>query len=230
MGSGTRKGAWRISVRVRAHHAPRLMRTACLAWRITETVVSYVVQGRMQERDVDVLFLVLLAEALILGLEAVFRTPQRLRLVRGTDDGSPPVGIPAALDRARCRRLLKSATSWVYSAPRSPAASRRNRALSTDNSWRLLPSVRSQGPPPLLYPQQVVGDDPGRGHRRAQTSASRLLSPVGAVSGVARRVVSRPPAAAAASPEAVAGPEIRPAGPRGKPARRIGSKFAELPR
>src|SRR5580658_8456151 len=68
MGSGTRKGAWRPSV-VCGPPCPRLMRTACLAWRITETVVSYVVQGRMQERDVDVLFLVLLAEALILGLE-----------------------------------------------------------------------------------------------------------------------------------------------------------------
>ena len=48
---------------------PRLVRMARLAWRITVTVAAYVVQGVVEERDSARLSCVLLAEALILGLE-----------------------------------------------------------------------------------------------------------------------------------------------------------------
>ena len=56
-------------------------------------------QNVAEERDLDPLFLALLAEALTLGLERVLRAPQRRGFVlkRG-DGGSSPVGLLRSFD------------------------------------------------------------------------------------------------------------------------------------
>src|SRR5260370_32676656 len=71
---------------------------ACLLRGIT--VGMLLTQNVAQERDLDPPFLVLLAEALTLGLKGVLRAPQRFGLVLKLGDGrAPSISLLRSLDR-----------------------------------------------------------------------------------------------------------------------------------